>query len=96
MTNILDDDIQRELLGDAVDPKRALSIAVNMDMGHKNQHRISFHNNNNNNSATGSAINAIQYFNGFRGAKARGNQSQSGRVAVDWAATGQCRGCGQV
>ena len=34
ITNILDDDIQRELLRDTVDPKKALSIAVNMQMGH--------------------------------------------------------------
>ena len=70
---------------DTVDPERALSIAVNMEMGHQNQQRISSNNNkNNNNSATGSAINAIQSFNRFRGAKTRGNQS--GRVAVNRAA----------
>ena len=90
---MLDDDIQRELLRDTVDAERALSIAVNIEMGHQNQQRISS-NNNNNNSATGSAINAIQSFNRFRGANACGNQS--GRVAVNRAAIGQRRGCGQV
>ena len=96
-TNMLDDDIQRELLRDPVDPERALSIALNMEMGHQNQQRISSNNNNNNNnnnSATGSAINAIQSFNRFRGANARGNQS--GRVAVNRAVIGLFRGCGQI
>ena len=61
-----------------------------MEMGHQNQQRIS---SNNNNSATGSTINAIQSFKRFRGAGACG--SQSGRVAVNRAAMGQCRRCGQ-
>ena len=91
ITNMLDDDIQRELLRDTVDAERALSIAVNTEMGHQNQQRIS---SNNNNSATGSTINAIQSFNRFRGANARRNQS--GRVTVNRAAIGQCRGLGQV
>ena len=91
ITKMLDDDVQRELLRETVDPERALIIAVNMTMGHQNQQRIS---SNNNNSATSSTINAIQSFNGFRSAGARGNQS--GRVAVNRAAMGQCRGCGQV
>ena len=88
ITNMLDDDIQRELLRDTVDPERALSIAVNMEMGHQNQQRIS-----SNNSATGSTVNAIQSFNQFRGANVRGNQS--GRTVVKRASVGQCRGCVQ-
>ena len=56
ITNMLDDDIHRELLRDTVDPERALSIAVNIEMGHQNQQRIS----SNNNSAAGSTVNAIQ------------------------------------
>ena len=91
ITNMLDDDIQRELLRDTVDPERALSIAVNMEMGHQNQPRIS---SNNNNSAAGSTVNAIQSFNCFPGASARGNPS--GRVAVNRATIGQVRECGQV
>ena len=78
ITNMLDEDIQRELLRDTVDSERALSIAKNMQMGHQNQQRIS---SNNNNSATGSTINAVQSFNRFRGANARENQS--GRVTVN-------------
>ena len=88
---MLDNDIQRELLCDTVDTERALRIAVNMEMGHQNQQRIS---SNNNNSAAGSTVNAVQFFNGFRSAGACGNPS--GRVAVNRAAIGQCRGCGQV
>ena len=60
-------------------------------MSQQNQQWIS---SNNNNNATGSTINAIQSFNRFCGAGARGNQS--GRVAVNRAAMSQCRGCGQV
>ena len=89
---MLDDDIQRKLFRDTFDPERALSIAVNMEMGHQNQQRIS--SNNNNNSTTGSAINAMQSFNRFLGANARENQS--GRGAFNRAAISQCRGCGQV
>ena len=37
ITNMLDDEIQRELLRDTVDPERALSIIVNMEMGHQSQ-----------------------------------------------------------
>ena len=56
ITNMLDDKIQRGFLRDTVDPERALSTAVNMEMGHQNQQRLS---SNNNNSATDSTINAI-------------------------------------
>ena len=89
ITNMLDDDIQRELLRDTVDPERALSIAVNMEIGNQNQQRIS-----SNNGATGSTVNAIQQFNRFCGAGVRGNQSS--RAVVNRASVGQCRGCGQV
>ena len=58
-------------------------------MGHQNQQRIS-----SNNGATGNTVNAIQSFNRFRGASARGNPS--GRVAVNRASVGQCRGFGQA
>ena len=32
---MLDDDIQREIFRDTVDPEKTLSIAVNMQMGHQ-------------------------------------------------------------
>ena len=37
ITDMLDDDIQRELLRDTVEPKRGLSIAVNLKRSHQNQ-----------------------------------------------------------
>ena len=40
-TNKLGDDVQRELLHDTVDQERALSIRINMGIGHQNQQRIS-------------------------------------------------------
>ena len=89
ITNMLDDDIQRELLRDTVEPERALSIAVNKEMGNQNQQRIS-----SNNGATGSTVNAIQQFNRFRGAGVRENQSS--RAVANRASVGQCRGCGQI
>ena len=91
VTNTLDDEIQRELLRDTFDPDRALSIAVNMEMGNQNQQRIS---SSNNNSAANNTINAIQSYNRFRGPSARGNPT--GRIAVNRVPIGQCRGCGQA
>ena len=90
---MLDDDIQQELLRDTVDPERALSIAVNMEMGHQNQQRVASNNNNNNNNKNSNAINAIQSFNRFRGANTRINQS--GRNSFNRAANVQIRGCGR-
>ena len=90
ITNMLDDDIQRELLRDTVEPERALSIAVNMEMVNQNQQRIS-----SNNGATGSTGNAIQqYNNSICGAGVRGTQSS--RAVTNRASVGQCRGCGQI
>ena len=86
ITNMLDDDIQRELLRDTVEPGRALSIAVNMEMGNQNQQRIS-----SNNGATGSTVNTVHQFNRFRGAGVRGPQSS--RTVTNRASIGQCRGC---
>ena len=86
---MLDDDLRRELLRDTVDPDRALTIAVNMEMGRQNQQRIS----SNNNYANGNAINAIQSFNRFRGANNR--VDQSGIISFNRTANGQYRGCGQ-
>ena len=74
---------------DTVEPERALSIAVNMEMGNQNQQRIL-----SNNGATGSTVNAIQQFNRFRGAGVRGTQSS--RAVTNRASAGQCRGCGQI
>ena len=86
ITNMLNDDIQRELLCDTVNPERALSIAVNMEMGNQNQQRIS---SSNNNSTENNTINAIQSYNRVRGASAHGNPT--GRVTVNRAPIGQCK-----
>ena len=88
ITNMLDDDIQRELLRDTVEPERVLSIAVNVGIGHQNQQRLS----SNNNNVNSSAINAIQ-FSRFRGANVR--MKQSSRNTFNREAAGLCRGCGQ-
>ena len=88
ITNMLDDDIQRELL--RVEPWKTLSIAVNMEWGHQNQQRIS----SNNNNVNSSAINAIQQFSGFCAAKVWMNQSI--RNTFNRAATGLRWVCGQI
>ena len=61
LANMLDDDIQRELLRETVEPERALSVAVNIAMGHQNQQRISSSNNN----ANGILDNVIQSYKDF-------------------------------
>ena len=85
ITNMLDDDIQRELLRDTVESERDLSIAVNMERAHQNQQRISSNNSN--------GVNAIQQFNRFCGANARVNQTN--RTIFNRESICLCRGCGQ-
>ena len=85
ITKMFDDDIMRELLRDTVDPGRALSIAVNMEMGYQNQQRIS----SNNINANSNAIIAIQQFIRFCGANALTNQTS--RNSFNRVANGQCR-----
>ena len=85
ITNMLDDDTQRELLRDTKDPDRALSIAVNMGMRHQNQQQIS---SSNNNKAIGNAFNVIQSINRLRGPNAR--VKQSCRISLNRAANSQC------
>ena len=65
IAKMLDNDIQCELLKVTVEPKRTLSIAVNIEMGHQNQQRISSNNNR---------VNATQQFIQLRGASARVQQ----------------------
>ena len=38
ITNILDDEIQRQHFCDTIDPEKVLSIAVILEMGHQNEH----------------------------------------------------------
>ena len=84
--NRLDDDIPRELLRDTVELERALSIAVNMELGHQNQQRISSKNN--------SGVNAIQQFTRFR--CANNSTQQRDRKTFNCVANGPCRNSGQI
>ena len=83
---MLDDDIQSELLRDTVEPERALTIAVNMEMGHQNQQRISSNN-------TGS-VNVVRQFNRFRGANARNQQRN--RNIFNCEASVLCGNCAEL
>ena len=84
ITNMLEDDIQRELLRDTVEPKRGLSIAVNLDRSHKNQQWISSNN---------TGVSVIQQLTQFCGPNARMNQQN--RSTFNRELNGFCRCCGQ-
>ena len=59
---ITNDVIQRKNLRDTVEPERALSIGINMEMSQQNQQRIASNNN--------SGVNAILQFTRYWGANA--------------------------
>ena len=82
---MLDDDTKRELLRDTLEPERALSIAVNMELGRHNQQLISYNNT--------SGLNVVQQFNRFHGPNAC-TQHQN-RSTLDLKANSLCRNCGQ-
>ena len=44
ITNLIDPEIQKELLKQTVEPRQALQLAVNMELGMRNQHQIKEHN----------------------------------------------------
>ena len=44
ITNLLDSEIQRELLKQTVEPRQALELAINMELGMQSQHQIQQHN----------------------------------------------------
>ena len=85
IANILEDKIQRKIIRDPVEPERALSIAVILEMGHQNQQWISSNNN--------TVVNVVHQFTQFWGANARKNQQN--RNTFNRESTGLCRGCGQ-
>ena len=62
---MLDDDTQRELLRDTVEPEKALSVAVNMEIGQQNQQKFSFNNNGVNNSPQQNRANFNRESTGF-------------------------------
>ena len=43
-TNLIDPEIQKELLKQTVEPRQALELAINMELGMRNQHQIQQHN----------------------------------------------------
>ena len=44
ITNLLDSEIQKELLKQTIEPPQALELAINMELGMRNQHKIQQHN----------------------------------------------------
>ena len=44
ITNLIDPEIQKELLKQTVEPRQALDLAINMELGMRNQHQIQQHN----------------------------------------------------
>ena len=44
ITNLIDPEIQKELLKQTVEPRKALELAINMELGMRNQHQIQQHN----------------------------------------------------
>ena len=44
ITNLIDPEIQKELLKQTVEPRQALKLAINMELGMRNQHQIQQHN----------------------------------------------------
>ena len=44
ITNLMDPKIQKELLKQTVEPRQALELAINMELGMRNQHQIQQHN----------------------------------------------------
>ena len=82
---MLVDDIQRELLGDTLEPERALSIAINIEMGYQNQQRISF-----NKTSGVIAIQRITRFLDVNTRKQQRNRNKFNRESI-----GLFRNCGQ-
>ena len=44
ITNLIDPEIQKELLKQTVEPRQALELAINMELGMQNQHQTQQHN----------------------------------------------------
>ena len=44
ITNLIDPEIQKELLKQTVEPRQAFELAINMELGMRNQHKIQQHN----------------------------------------------------
>ena len=61
-TNLMDPEIQKELLKQTVEPRQALELAINMELGIRNQHQIQHHNK----IAVPANVNAVQFNNNSR------------------------------
>ena len=44
ITNLIEPEIQKELLKQTIEPRQALELAINMELGMRNQHQIQQHN----------------------------------------------------
>ena len=62
ITNLMDPEIQKELLKQTVEARQALELAVNMELGMRNQHQIRQHNK----IVVPANVNAVQFYNNPR------------------------------
>ena len=62
ITNLIDPEIQKELLKQTVEPRQALELAINMELGMRNQHQIQQHNK----IVVPANVNAVQFNNNPR------------------------------
>ena len=58
----MDSEIQKELLKQTVEPRQALELAINMELGMQNQHQIQQHNK----IVVPANVNAVQFANNSR------------------------------
>ena len=62
ITSLIDPEIQKELLKQTVEPRQALELAINMELGMRNQHQIQQHNK----IVIPASVNAVQFPNSSR------------------------------
>ena len=61
ITNLMDPEIQKQLLKQTGEPRQALELAINMELGMRNQHQIQQHNK----IVIPANVNAVQFANNF-------------------------------
>ena len=62
ITNLMDPENQKELLKQTVEPRQALELAINKELGMRNQHQIQQHNK----IVIPTNVNAVQFVNNSR------------------------------
>ena len=62
ITNLMDPEIQKKLFKQTVEPRQALELAFNLELGMRNQHQIQQHNK----IFIPANVNAVQFANNFR------------------------------